>query len=183
MLNERNEKTKMVIHLLVTDLCARDCPHCCNKQYDVKDIPIVTDEELMECHTVCLTGGEPILFADPNAISELLKRGYGNIKAVYLYANAFELFLRLSKGYQTRFIDGFSVSIKNDRDLEAFRLLQKRYGSVFDGKSNRVYVFDGLLAENEAGPSFRFVKREWQEDFVPADDSIFRKLQGVGDLE
>lgn len=179
MLNERNEKTKGTIHLMVTDLCARDCPYCCNKQYDLKDIPVVTEEELRECHTVCLTGGEPILFADPNTISAFLKRGYENIKRVYLYANAFELFLRLGKRYPTQFIDGFSVSIKSDKDLNAFRFLQKHYGFVFNGKSNRVYVFDSLLAENEVGSLFQFVKREWQEDFIPADDSIFRKLQGV----
>ena len=41
MLNERNEKTKNVIHLLVTARCDRDCPYCCNKQYDIKDIPVV----------------------------------------------------------------------------------------------------------------------------------------------
>ena len=56
MLNEYNEKTKGIIHLLVTSLCNRICEFCCNKQYDLNSIPYVTDEELKNCHTLCLTG-------------------------------------------------------------------------------------------------------------------------------
>ena len=59
ILNERNENTKGVIHLLTTTLCNRDCKYCCNKQYDMNEILYVTDSELREAHTLCLTGGEP----------------------------------------------------------------------------------------------------------------------------
>lgn len=30
-LNSRTEKTKKVMHLMVTSLCDRDCKYCCNK--------------------------------------------------------------------------------------------------------------------------------------------------------
>ena len=43
-LNDRTDKTKGIIHLMVTSLCDRNCPYCCNKQYDLNDIPYVTDE-------------------------------------------------------------------------------------------------------------------------------------------
>ena len=46
ILNERNENTKGIIHLLTTALCNRDCKYCCNKQYDMNEIPYVTDSEL-----------------------------------------------------------------------------------------------------------------------------------------
>ena len=36
---------KPVMHLLITDKCDRDCKWCCNKQYDVNDIPVATKEE------------------------------------------------------------------------------------------------------------------------------------------
>ena len=45
-LNPRTEKTKKVMHLMVTSLCDRDCKYCCNKQYDLNSIPYATDEEL-----------------------------------------------------------------------------------------------------------------------------------------
>ena len=46
ILNEENELTVKRIHLLVTDLCSRNCPNCCNKCYSLNDVPVVTDEEL-----------------------------------------------------------------------------------------------------------------------------------------
>lgn len=51
---------KPVMHLLITDKCDRDCKWCCNKQYDVNDIPVATKGEYESVNTVCLTGGEPI---------------------------------------------------------------------------------------------------------------------------
>lgn len=51
-LNPRTEKTKKVMHLMVTSLCDRDCKYCCNKQYDLNSIPYATDEELREVETL-----------------------------------------------------------------------------------------------------------------------------------
>ena len=56
-LNEKNEFTKKVVHLLITSLCNRNCPYCCNKQYSLDDVPYITDEELKETEVLCLTGG------------------------------------------------------------------------------------------------------------------------------
>lgn len=50
-LNPRTEKTKKVMHLMVTSLCDRDCKYCCNKQYDLNSIPYATDEELRGVET------------------------------------------------------------------------------------------------------------------------------------
>lgn len=36
---------KPVMHLLITDKRDRNCKWCCNKQYDVKGIPIASKEE------------------------------------------------------------------------------------------------------------------------------------------
>ena len=54
---------------MVTSLCNRDCKYCCNKQYDLNDIPYVTDEELREAETLCITGGEPFAFTKPGDVS------------------------------------------------------------------------------------------------------------------
>ena len=74
ILNERNENTKGIIHLLTTTLCNRDCKYCCNKQYDMNEILYVTDSELREAHTLCLTGGEPFLYTDPCALQNALSQ-------------------------------------------------------------------------------------------------------------
>ena len=83
-LNPKNDKTKEVIHLLVTSLCNRDCKYCCNKQYDLAQIPYVTEEELNDCKTLCLTGGEPFLYTDPCEIAYYYKQRFNNIKNIYM---------------------------------------------------------------------------------------------------
>ena len=37
ILNEKNEVTEKVIHIMITNKCNRNCPFCCNNQYNVND--------------------------------------------------------------------------------------------------------------------------------------------------
>ena len=40
--------------------------------------------------------------------------------------------------------------------------------------SNLLYIFEGLTPDHHG--NFKFIQRDWQEDFEAADDSIFRKV-------
>ena len=73
VLNEKTEVNKKIIHLMITNKCARNCNDCCNKLYSINEIPIVTTRELMECDALFLTGGEPFLYARPNSYAEVVK--------------------------------------------------------------------------------------------------------------
>lgn len=172
-LNEKTEKTGKVIHLLVTTLCKRNCKYCCNKQYDMNDIPYVTDDELKDAETLCLTGGEPFLFANPCEIAMHYRQRYKNIRNVYVYTNAYELAMYLRNGGKIYAIDGVNVSIKTKLDADAFRDMLSVDAVIPMLKGNRLYVFDNLFTEDV--PGFDVFQREWQEDFAPANDSIFRK--------
>ena len=174
-LNEYNDQTKGKIHLMVTTLCDRDCKYCCNKQYNLDTIPTVTPEELAACHTVYITGGEPFLFSNPNAIAEELKRKYPNIQAVRVYTNAYALSYYLHVlDCQISEIDGLSVSIKNQADVYSFEELVTDL-RVRRKKSNVLYIFPGFDIPEEVG-NFKVIEREWQEDFVPEPTSIFRRI-------
>lgn len=172
-LNEKTAKTEKVIHIMVTSLCNRNCKHCCNKQYSISDIPYVTDEELKNAHTLCLTGGEPFLYAEPASIAEYYKKRYENIKNVYVYTNAKELSDYLKNNHLMDYIDGVNVSIKTKADLVAFDNIvnDERINKM---PSDLLYVFNDLLPKNVG--NFTVINREWQKDFVPADDSIFRRI-------
>lgn len=172
-LNDKNDTTKKVIHLMVTSLCNRDCKYCCNKQYDLNDIPYVTDEELREAETICITGGEPFVFTKPWVMANYYKRKYPNIKKVYVYTNAAELSYHLHDSHLYD-IDGLSISIKNQADVLAFDRYIKVDRRIRRMKSNRLYVFDKLYDEEPEG--FTVIHREWQKEFHPAPDSIFRKV-------
>jgi MoaA/NifB/PqqE/SkfB family radical SAM enzyme len=175
-LNEKNSHTGKVIHLLVTNLCGRDCPFCFNKQYDINSIPYVTDDELKNAEVLCITGGEPITYANPNEIAKYYKNKYHNIKKVYLYANAFELYnyMRKHNLCDLEYIDGYSVSVKTSRDEFVFDVYLSN-NDYFADKSNKAYVFEGCDLDIRSN-YFETFKRYWQEGFTAANDSIFRRV-------
>lgn len=172
-LNDWTESTSGVIHLMVTPLCNRDCPFCCNKQYDMNSIPVVSEKELLAAHTLCLTGGEPFAYANPVAIAGYYKRHYPNIEKIYVYTNAEELYFWLKYHRSFIDIDGLNVSIKSKSDLIAFSLISK-FNEV-PTTENRLYIFDNLYPK-EIPANFKVFEREWQTEFAPANDSIFRRM-------
>ena len=172
-LNKRNDETKEVIHLMITDKCNRKCQYCCNNQYSVTDIPIVTDQELSEAKRIYLTGGEPFAYANPNYLASKLKEWYLNIERVCIYTNAYELAEYLLKQYPINSIDGLTISIKNQRDKEAFQNVISKNEGVLNLPYNRLYVFEGF--EDVECPFDKRV-RTWQKDFIAAPNSIFRRV-------
>lgn len=212
ILNEKNDETKKVIHLLVTSLCNRNCKYCCNKQYDLNDIPQVTKEELSECETVCLTGGEPFAYSKPFGIARRLKTIYPNIKKVYVYTNAYEMWqyfdllleLKATDIVDASAIDGYNISLKSLEDIKAFRQLNLIYPIVVAsgrpffpersimsrlnyicGYMNKEPLHNRLYIQRKANEGiidiaqtlgFEIIERPWQKEFVPCDDSIFRRL-------
>lgn len=181
-LNEWNEETQGIIHLMVTSICDRDCPLCCNKQYDLNtEVPQVTDEELRKAHTIYITGGEPFKFSNPNAIAEYLKKKYPNIKTVRVYTGATELawwLIRNSKWFtevgELNWIDGVTVSLKDKMDVVSFIAEIVDDERINQLPSNMLYVF-GDLAPKDLG-NFIVKPRVWMEDFIPDKKSIFRRI-------
>ena len=182
ILNENNEKTVKRIHLLVTDLCSRNCPNCCNKCYSLNDIPVVTDEELSKAEWLFLTGGEPFEFTNPSAIATAYKTKYPNIKNVIVYGNAFEFYeyFTKNKGHISG-IDGVSLSIKDTKDAWAWEKIAERiqdfdWAPKFDNlKNNVIYNFTKSVLDSFS--NWPVVERTWvnYKDWKPNPDSIFRK--------
>lgn len=174
-LNEKTENTKKIIHLMITDKCYRNCPYCCNNQYNLDKIERITPEELSEAEIVFLTGGEPFLFTDPCKFAEILKEEYPNIQKVFVYTNAYELglFLKQSHIYA---IDGLTISIKDNRDKLTFEEEIVNNASVLNLESNWLYTFPGFEDTEDKG-KFNKKMRYWQKDFTPATDSIFRRVE------
>lgn len=182
ILNEKNEKTVKRIHLLVTDLCSRNCPNCCNKCYSLNDVPVVTDEELRKAEWLFLTGGEPFEFTNPSAIAVHYKIKYPNIKKVIVYGNAAEFckYPTVNKG-KTSGIDGVSLSVKDEKDKFTWELIWKMihdpdWDSKFSSlKYNVIYNFTGKILDSFS--DWPVVERKWvnYKDWKPNPDSIFRK--------
>ena len=176
ILNEKNENTVKNVHLMVTSLCNRHCPYCCNRQYNLSDIPQVSDEELQKAENIFITGGEPFAFAQPEEIAFYLKLCYPNIKRVVVYTNALELYNYLANGIHINYIDGLTISLKNQADKKYFMDIVSFLKEYPNCKSNRLYYFDECYIEGLDTTGFEVSKREWQSEFIPAPDSIFRRI-------
>lgn len=175
ILNAKNERTKRIIHLMITDKCNRNCKYCCNKQYDVNEIPVVTTEELLDAECIFLTGGEPFAYSDPVVAAFQLRHLFSNIQRVYVYTNALELAEYLKdKKAPLVYLDGLTISIKNAKDKRAFEEVISKDERVLRLKSNWLYVFKGF-EDVECPSQFQKKVREWQDAFVAAPDSIFRR--------
>jgi len=177
------EDNKLTLHLVVTSLCDRYCYYCCNKEYDIHNLEYVTDEDFKKCDLLCLTGGEPFTYANPNNLARRYKQDYPNIKNVIVYTNAFDLMKHLDTcnfSHAFRYINGLSVSVKDTFDAEAFRsfIYYKQFTTWWNSelKLNRLYDFTGYIDKSEAANAgFEYIKREWQKEFVPAPNCIFRR--------
>ena len=162
------------MHILITSLCDRNCKYCCNKQYDLSKIPYPTKEEFEKTELVCLTGGEPFKYSRPNEIAHYLKDKF-NVKKIIVYTNAYEFVQYLIEGNYLNYIDGVTVSIKNQKDKKAWESLNFNYWRIKNLNSNLLYVFPGF-EDIECPNYFQKQKREWQTTFKPAENSIFRRL-------
>lgn len=103
---------------------------------------------------------------------------------VIVYTNACELWLPLITDHTLLGnIDGLNISIKNLGDYQVLDDII-RNKEVCSLPFNRIYVFNEecyedtmyLLTKYCKLSRFEVIRREWQEDFKPADDSIFRRV-------
>ena len=146
ILNEKTEETSKKIHLMVTNLCSRHCPNCCNKCYSLDDIPLVTENELKDCETLFLTGGEPFEFCNVDALAKYYKEHYPNIENVIVYGNVKEFagYLFLANG-TLNYVDGVSLSIKDKEDLDTWNRFARDFmhhsGKIKNLIHNRLYYF------------------------------------------
>ena len=175
-LNEKNTLNAKELHLMLTNKCDRNCRYCCNKTYDViNDVEVVTDEDFEDAEFLYLTGGEPFTYANPNGIAHFVKKIYKNIKRIGVYTNAEPLKRYLENGGSLEYIDTLTISLKCRKDVEAFDYIVKN--EKVRNLRDKVWVYYFPKYEiNIEDEHFHFVYREWQKDFTPAPNSIFRRV-------
>lgn len=180
-----------VAHIIVTDKCGHNCPMCCNRNYDIHEVPNITKKELEDVETICLTGGEPFMSKDIDMFIEKL-RPYA--KKLYVYASGAELYNYWKKNHKVPNIDGLSLSPKTMSDYQLLiELLQDDcFLEMLRWKSNRLYIFikqidpanfkteEDLDAVSElinlAQSSFKVFFRVWKDEIISPEGEIFRNI-------
>ena len=131
------------LRLLLFEQCNRSCKGCCNKQWDLKAIPKVTNpEEYADYGKVILTGGEPLLY--PGIVVETIEEVRKHSNAViYLYTSC--LYKPEMFRYILNLIDGICVTFHDKQDPLVFKKMIKKVSrELMDSKSMRLNVFRGI---------------------------------------
>lgn len=187
------------IHLMINRWCGNSCPLCCNKQYDLDTVPVVTVEELKAAHTVMLTGGDPFHVTGIIDICSHLRHDYPNIKQLYIYTSGSWMLLNeevMVHYYQLlTYVDGINFSPKGEWDYAAIKkmLTNRDFAPEFSTRtrSNRIILMpnDFMTREEQEkfieslhlkglafyGAKFEVEYRKWQDEFKP-NGGVWRRL-------
>lgn len=173
-----------VMHLMILNKCDHSCELCCNKLYNIDELPVATVDELKTISTLCITGGEPFMSGiNIDQLARRAKKQFPNIKKVYVYTSGSAL-LGTSL-YQTfDYIDGVNIAPKNKLDWKSLGSLTPGHNTLglSSLKENRLYVFKDQI--NEFNDHKQIAKllnltviyRVWDKEFNTPDSEIFRRL-------
>jgi len=175
------------LRLLVTKDCPRNCESCCNKDWDLNNLPIVDHFNYDE---ILITGGEPLsddnIDNTKNVIDAIHTLFPNSERKIYIYTAD-------SYGLHTAFYlaDGFTLTIRNNSDLREFRWLLvsiyyedliKEFIKLRNYKpSLRLNVFKGIEIPEFWNLEYWQIKDniEWIENCPLPQDEEFKRLKFI----
>ena len=117
------------LRLLLFEQCNRSCEGCCNKDWDLDNLPVAPFVSYKNYDKIVLTGGEPML--RPDLVKEVATRiriAAPNAKIILYTAKT----RPLSKLMDVlRYIDGVTVTLHEQADLEPFLKLKKVVDTIW----------------------------------------------------
>ena len=168
-----------VMHLMILSKCDHSCELCCNKLYNIDELPVATVDELKTISTLCITGGEPFMSGiNIDQLARRAKKQFPNIKKVYVYTSGSAL-LGTSSRQTFDYIDGVNIAPKNKHDWMSLGSLTSGLSSL---KENRLYVFKDQIDEFNNHKqiakllNLTVIYRVWDKEFNTPDSEIFRRL-------
>jgi len=167
---------KKDLRLLLLERCNRNCEGCCNKDFDLKNLPIET--QFMGYDNIMLTGGEPML--DPFLIVRtiLAIRDHNNKAKIILYTAKVDKPLQVLS--LKRLLDGLTVTLHDQRDVKPFKELTKAIIHAGNGSNHisfRVNIFKGINVRGGIA-NFWNVKDniEWIKNRPLPENEVFKRV-------
>ena len=169
------------LRLILWSDCLRSCPGCCNKDWDVDNLPVC--DSYYGYDEIILTGGEPMLYPKKlcAAIHSIRKVTIAPVRVpIYVYtADVTNLLLAQVVAVMS---DGLTVTLHEQSDVADFI----KFASALDehsaakGLSLRVNVFAGVDLDPDAFPSYWKVKDgiEWIDNCpLPKGEVLMRYVR------
>ena len=138
------------LRLLMTKTCNRSCSGCCNKDWDLDNLPIA--DSYSDYEIIMITGGEPLLF--PSELRDLIHDLRGKTKAtIYVYTAKMDdpdLFIDILSR-----VDGITLTIHEKEDIPDFiKLCQAINPELIKRKGMRLNVFISACVSNSIIPDW-----------------------------
>ena len=167
------------LRLLLFEECNRNCEGCCNKDWNLKELPIINYNNHLkfnEFQQILLTGGEPLIKPEftENAIREIRKRC--NV-SLYIYtAKTDDIYLIK---YLLKKLNGITVTLHDTSDTQHFlKLCKNLFNDDIRDKSLRVNIFKEVTnIKEEQIPFYWQVKSniEWIKNCpLPEGETFMR---------
>ena len=138
------------VRLVLWKDCHQRCAGCCNKDWDIDNLPVVTAEHLANASKVLLTGGEPLLYPiKVHDVVRWLRTEYPGLK-IYVYtAKIWPINWPM---HLLAAVDGMTITVHNSKsanlrvdELGQFvSLLRKPENRFLLNRSLRLNLFKGV---------------------------------------
>jgi len=164
---------KNKLRLLITEECKRNCEGCCNKDWDLKNLPV--EKDFRSYDEILLTGGEPLLL-DTTTVLKVIKeiKNQNQRAKIYLYTAKIDDVEKIAS--LLHFLDGITVTLHDQKDAHHFLRLYYFIEDYIDHKIFRLNVFKGITTYIEVLNGWRIKKDiEWIDNCPLPEGEIFKR--------
>lgn len=164
------------LRLLVTKRCNRTCPGCCNKDWDLDNLPVYKYYD--DYSEIMLTGGEPLIATD-KLCSVVKTLRFFTSAQIYVYTAMSSKVLDILP-----YVDGVTLTLHEPQDVHWFMPLQAILREMYlmhvdyvKNASLRLNIFKGVSPAYVS--SVWQVRRnmQWIKDCPLPKDEVFMRLQ------
>ena len=129
------------LRLLMTEDCNRNCEGCCNKDWDLKNLPVETN--FRKYDEIVVTGGEPLLYPpDLMALVYDIRTQNPEAKIIVYTAKTNDVKALLSV---LAVVDGLTITSHDLQDLMNFMAFDVAIPDYLRYKSLHLNVFEGII--------------------------------------
>lgn len=158
------------LRLLLFPNCNRSCPGCCNKDWDLKALPVIQDYHGWDL--AMLTGGEPML--NPKLVIEVAARFPLETQTIVYTAKVDDpddVFAVLAA------VDGMTITLHEPSDVSSFWQFIDCCAEIGQFKSMRLNVFEGIEGDFSRLDNWK-VKTgiKWIKNCPLPADEVFLRL-------
>jgi hypothetical protein len=161
------------LRLLITKACPRNCAGCCNKDWDLDNLPVANDYR--GYRTIMLTGGEPMLCPDLLITTieqiRLVTRCPIIIYTADLLHNPLDMLAR---------VDGLTVTLHEQADVEPWAKFNEMMPNEYRlTKSLRLNIFQGVVFDHLHDGWTIKDNIQWIKNCPLPTDEVFMRIRDI----